>query len=177
MTNKMLPSPSFPARHAARFNGCRLRDVPFPYVVPICRDCADNALFAYWLSPCERDEAVILMLYCPGCECTGQVRLGWRPGHPVLPERIPSAWHSPHLEKGELWATCSCSEGRSSPVLYVTHELRPDALLIRGYFETCEHQVDLRLVRWRDVRVERHGHGEFSGPPPRVAWLPSTMSG
>jgi hypothetical protein len=59
----------------------------------------------------------------------------------------------------------------------VTHELRPDALLIRGYFETCKHQVDLRLVCWRDVRVEGHGHGEFSGPPSRVAWLPSAMPG
>lgn len=177
MTDLMIHPLSFPERHAARFHGCRLRDAPFPDLVPVCRKCADNALFAYWLSPCVRDKAVILMLLCPWCRITGQVRLGWKPGHPVLPERFPVAWHSPRLEKGVLWATCSCSEGQGAPVLYVTHELRPDALLVRGYFETCKHQVDLRLVRWRDVRVEGHGHGEFSGPPLRVARLPSATLG
>jgi hypothetical protein len=177
MTISKLPSSTFPGRHAARLHGCRLRDAPFPYVVPVCRKCADNALFAYWLSPCEKDEAVILMLYCSGCESTGQVRLGWKPGRPVAPERFPSTWHSPRLEKGVLWATCSCSEGQGAPVLYVTHELMPDMLLVRGRFEACGHQIDLRVIRWRDVRVEGHGHGEFSGPPPRVAWLPSAMLG
>jgi formate dehydrogenase maturation protein FdhE len=75
MTAPSLPSMTFPAHHAARFHGCRLRDAPFPYVVPVCRACADNALLAYWLSSCDKEGAIILMLCCPGCECTRQVRL------------------------------------------------------------------------------------------------------
>jgi hypothetical protein len=150
--------------HGEFLHLCDVRGGPVPELVVACRGCGTR-LEAALLSPCvggRQDKRAILMLGCPSCAATGQVRLvrdpfgGNQPPEPVNP---PGEMEVRSGGPGYLSVACHSCDGYGANVFLHHHSVTDRELVLGCASLRCGHPFELRVPRTSDFRVEEHHHG------------------
>lgn len=151
-------------RHESASHPCDVHSGPVPQLIVTCRRCGAR-LEAELLSPCvgaRHDERVILMLRCPSCDATGQLRLQ----RDAFGSLVPPVPASPTGDMtvaqggaGYLSVRCgSCDPRFGYGVLLQRHAVTEHELVLEGVSLGCGHRVELRLPRTSTFRVKDHHH-------------------
>jgi len=127
-----------------------------------CNSCGAR-LQAEALSPCigwPHETRLILMLRCPKCQATGQLRFGRMGPVNELEGRLPDQAETIEVTEGGCGyvnATCSCG---GCGVIQIT-EFAPDNEVVHlvGALPGCTHPLVITLPRGRSFRLVPHSHG------------------
>jgi hypothetical protein len=154
------------ARHHEGLHPCLVIAGPAGNLVVTCRACGSR-LEADLLSPCvggRHDSRVILVLRCPACGKTGQLRFTKEAPWIPLPPPPPSAHATVSFRGGGAgYLSCSCSCGGGGGFYYQDHLVQPGALHVRGVVEGCGHRVTATLPCGPSFLSAPHRHGQPRG--------------
>jgi hypothetical protein len=147
--------------HHEGHHRCVVHGGPAPDLTVTCDSCG-APLEAELLSPCEGGRAssrLLLMLRCPQCRSTGQLRLARPAAWQELPPAPASSLSQVEVRPGGAgYVGLRCSCGGAGTLFTLTHTTTPTTLTIKGLVEGCGHAVALRLPRNSAFKVAPHRH-------------------
>lgn len=149
-------------RHHEGHHRCVVEGGRAPDLRATCIRCRAR-LEADLLSACfggRQDSRLILMLLCPACGSTGQLRFAktapWNTPPPTLPTDDGSV---EVLAGGAGYVQLSCSCGGAGTVHVLGHRVSGATLLLDGVVEGCGHAVAVRFPCTARFSSKGHRHG------------------